>query len=92
MHDSRETHVGLRSLTFFSTNLKGAKGSTAPEAFPTDTMVPFRRISLKLLSNLHTSPEKFRLATKTLPKQAINVRIFPDPVKHSMHTFPIRDL
>jgi hypothetical protein len=50
--DRFTTHVGRRSLRFFSTRRMGAKGGTAPEAFPTETRVPFRLSSLKLLSKL----------------------------------------
>lgn len=46
------THVGRRSARFFSTSFRGATGSTAPEAFPTLTIVPLRRVSLKLSRNL----------------------------------------
>ena len=46
------SYVGRNNLTFFSTNFGTEKGATAPDAFPTDTIVPLRFISLKLLSNL----------------------------------------
>lgn len=46
------TNVGRSNLTFFSMSLNNEKGSTAPEAFPTETIVPLRLIILKLLSNL----------------------------------------
>ena len=47
-----ETYEGRRSLRFFSTNFKGGKGGTGPDAFPTQTIVPFLRMNLKLSSNL----------------------------------------
>ena len=47
-----ETYEGRRSLRFFSTNFKGGKGGTGPDAFPTQTIVPFLRMNLKSSSNL----------------------------------------
>lgn len=38
---------------FFCISLMGGDGGTAPEAFPTDTRVPFRLIIKKSESNLH---------------------------------------
>ena len=45
-------YVGRSNFTFFSTSLLIKNGSTAPDAFPTDTIVPLRFINLKLLSKL----------------------------------------
>ena len=92
-----ETHVGRRSRTFFSTSLRGGKGGTAPDAFPTETMVPFRRIILKSASNLHRSRRQPRL----LPLRAQLVhggeprsdsRVLPDAVEDRVHALPAGDL
>lgn len=40
----------------FAESLSGAKGGTAPEAFPSDTKVPFLFNILKLLSKLKYNP------------------------------------
>lgn len=45
-------YVGRQSLTFLAASLRGENGGTAPDAFPTETIVPFRRINSKLASKL----------------------------------------
>lgn len=45
-------HVGRKSLTFFSINVKIENGGTGPDAFPSATIVPLRLMILKLLSKL----------------------------------------
>jgi hypothetical protein len=79
-------YVGRSNFTFFSTSLVIKNGSTAPDAFPTDTIVPLRFINLKLLSklmelNVISSPEQ---AKEEYP------RILSNAIKDGINTFIIR--
>lgn len=48
----RRTYVGLTRTIFLFTSLRGEIGGTTPEAFPTNTMVPFLRMTSKSISYL----------------------------------------
>lgn len=78
------THVGRTSLIFFSINLIGSNGGTAPEALPTDTNVPFLRNTLKLESNLLFYQSE-ALGVKE------DLRVFSDSVVYGMNTLSISD-
>ena len=75
---------GRSSLKFFSANLNTEKGSTAPEALPTDTIVPLRLMSLKLLSNLPSISSSPIIKTK-------NLRVLSNTIKDSVYTHSIRE-
>ena len=84
LRTSRRTHEGRTSLTFFSPSFKGEKGGTAPEAFPTETIVPLRLINLKLLSNLHSK----NIVNRRKCRHKIRyIRVFTDTIENSIHTF-----
>ena len=56
----REAYTGRTNLTFLGPNFRGEKSGGTPEAFPTATIVPLRRIDTKLSSHLGRAVRKAR--------------------------------
>lgn len=83
--ETQGTHVGRSSLTFFSVSLSRSTGSTRPDAFPKDTMVPLRLIILKSSSNLQQS-------VRDVPALRRCSRCSPYTVVDHVHSFAIREL
>jgi hypothetical protein len=82
--ETQGTHVGRSSLTFFSVSLSRSTGSTRPDAFPKDTMVPLRLIILKSSLNLQS--------VRDIPVFRRRSRCFPYTVVDHVHSFAIREL
>lgn len=78
-----KTHVGRRSLTFFSTSFSTENGGTAPDALPKETIVPLRLIILKLLSKLRG------INGSNTNEIVFHARILPNAVENSVNTFAV---
>ena len=82
--ETQGTHVGRSSLTFFSVSLRRSTGSTGPDAFPNDTMVPLRLIIFKSSSNLRP--------VRDIPMFRRHLRRSPYTVVDHVRPFTIRKL
>ena len=83
----KNPYVGRSNFTFFSTSLVSRNGSTAPDVFPKDTIVPLRFINLKLLSNLMELD-----MSSQVPEQAQEeyARILSNAIKDGINAFIVR--
>ena len=86
-----KAYVGRSKVMFLGVSLRGGKGGTGPDAFPTDTRVPFRLIISKSASMLNQQSiyQKPNLLITTPRKYA---RILPNTIINRIHTMSTRNL